>query len=318
MATPGMIATDRAIRGREPPAGLLGHVREGWRTSNKWAYLFILPPLIEFLIFYVWMVFSTVNISVQRWSPIGPTGWVGLRNYETVLGEPAFWDSMRITATYTLVTVSGGIFIALVMSEIIFRFRPKMQTFFKSAFYLPGVVSAVVISLIWIWLYQPWYGLFNYLLSLFDAGPVGWLTTPEWALFSLMLVSLASGHGGQIVFLTAAMGGVPSTLYEAARIDGAGEWTRFFKITLPLLKPTLLYLIVTGIIGSFQVFTSIIVMTPEGGPLKSTRTIGFMIYETAFLRARFDLASTQALLLLVVLLFFSLFVVRSMQTDVEF
>ena len=315
MATTGISVTDRPARGR---GGIVGQLREGWRASNKWAYVFILPPLIEFFVFHVWMVFSTINISLQKWSPIGPAGWVGADNYATVLADPAFWDSMRITATYTLVTVSGGLLIALVMSEIIFRFRPRMQTFFKSAFYLPGVVSAVVISLIWIWLYQPWYGFFNYLLSLFSLGPVGWLTAPEWALFSLMLVSLASGHGGQIVFLTAAMGGVPSTLYEAARIDGAGEWTRFFRITLPLLRPTLLYLIVTGIIGSFQVFTSIIVMTPEGGPLKSTRTIGFMIYESAFLRARFDLASTQALLLLVVLLVFSLFVFRSMQTDVEY
>jgi len=313
------IATTGVVARRQPGHDdLVSRAREGWRTSNKWGYLFILPPILEFLVFSVWMVFSTVSISLQAWSPIGPTGWVGLRNFGAVLSDENFWKSMQITAEYTVVTVSGGIVIALVISEIIVRLAPKGQTFFKSAFYLPGVVSSVVISIIWVWLYQPWYGFLNYFLSLISVGPVQWLTSPESALLSLMIVSLASGHGGSIVFLTAAMGGVPGTLYEAARIDGAGEWTRFMRITLPLLKPTMLYLLVTGLIGSFQVFTSIYVMTPEGGPLKSTRTMGFMIYETAFLRTRFDLAATQALLLLVVLLTFSLMLFRSMQSDVEY
>jgi multiple sugar transport system permease protein len=264
------------------------------------------------------MVINAVSISLQRWTAIGPEGYVGLKNFATVLNDSGFWASMRITFIYTLVTVPGGLLIALIISEFIVRFRPVVQTFFKSAFYLPGVVSSVVIAMIWVWLFQPWYGFINYFLSLADITAIGWLTDPRWALISIMIVSLASANGGSIVFLCAAMGGVPTDLYDAARIDGAGEWERFFRITLPLLKPTLLYLIVIGTISSFQVFTTIYVMTPDGGPLKSTRTIGYLIYESAFLRGRLDLAAAQSLLLLAVLLVCSLLLFRAMRTDVEY
>ncbi|MHB0874706.1 MAG: carbohydrate ABC transporter permease [Anaerolineae bacterium] len=289
-----------------------------WRRSNKWAYLFIAAPMTEFLIFSVYMIFSTLRMSVVRTAYSGPEPFVGLANYQSVLTDSGFWHSLQITLTYTVVTVLGGIFIALTVSELIMRFGTRTQTFFKASYYLPAVVSAVVVSMVWIWLFQQWYGLLNYLLGLVSLGPVPWLSHPDSALRSLMLMSLAGGHGGSIVFITAAMGGVPTTLYDAAKVDGAGEWTRFWRVTLPLLRPTLVYLFIMGVIGSFQVFTTIYLMTPGGGPLQSTQTIGYLIYTTAFVRTNFDLAATQSILLAVVILTFSVIQYRVLSVDIEY
>ena len=214
--------------------------------------------------------------------------------------------------------VPGSIAIALVLSELIFPLPHLAQTIFKSAFYLPGVVSAVVIVLVWRWIYNPnSYGLLNYLLSFFGAEPVGWLLDTQLALPALMATSLIGGQGAAVVLILAAMGGIPRHLYESARLDGSSRWTDFIHITLPLLKPTLLYLLIMGTIASFQVFTGIFLLT-HGGPNNATTTVVFSIYQTAFSQFDFGYASAQAVILFIITIGFSIVIFKMLSEDVEF
>lgn len=282
----------------------------------KWAYLFVAPAMLHFLIFSVYPILSTVYLSFVRFNLQGNT-WVGMQNYHITLSDPIFWRSLANNAMYTLVVVPVGIGISLFLSALIFPLRSSAQNFYKGAFYLPGVVSAVVVSLIWLWMFDSAHGLLNYLLSLMGLPPVSWLGESRTALPSLMFMAVAGGGGSAIILFLAAMGGIPDSLYEAARIDGASRWTEFWRITLPLLKPTTLYLVVMGTIGSFQVFTSIYMMT-RGGPNFATTTIVYRIYQTAFEFLKLGRASAMALILAVIIIAVSAVQFKLLGTEVEY
>jgi multiple sugar transport system permease protein len=192
--------------------------------------------------------------------------------------------------------VPGALSLALLLAFLVQPLRPRTQTFFKAAFYLPGVVSSVVLALVWAWLYNADFGLLNYLLSLVGVDPGLWLGDRRVALPAIALMTVVSGLGVPLLLLLASMGAIPDTYYEAARIDGAGPVRQFFAVTLPLLKPTLLYLLIVMTIGSFQVFETVYLMT-NGGPSYATTTLVFLIYESAFRYYDFGLASAQAVVL---------------------
>lgn len=235
-----------------------------------------------------------------------------------MVDDSVFWLAMRNTAVYTLLTVFLGLGISLVLSAIIFNFKRRgIQTFFKGAFYLPAVASGVALSMVWLWLFQPTYGMFNYLLSLLGIPPQLWIADPDFVMPSLIFMALAIERGAQIILLTASMGSIPDSLYEAAKIDGAGRMREFFSITAPLLRPTILYLLVIGIIHAMQVFTQIFVMS-NGGPGYASRTIVFHIFRIAFDNFDFGLASVQALMLFFVLAVAALITYRALGTEVEY
>lgn len=282
----------------------------------RWAYLFIAPAVLHFLVFSVYPILSTVYLSFVRFNLQG-NEFVGLQNYQIAMADPIFWKSMANTALYAMVVVPVGIGIALFLSALIFPLRTSAQNFYKGAFYLPGIVSAVVVSMIWLWMFDSSHGLLNYLLSTVGLGPVTWLGESRTALPSLMFMAVAGGGGAAIILYLAAMGGIPPTLYEAAQIDGATRWTEFWKITLPLLKPTTLYLAVMGTIGSFQVFTSIFMMT-RGGPNYATSTIVFSIYQTAFEFLKLGRASAMALVLAVIIITISAIQFKWLGQEVEY
>lgn len=287
--------------------------------KSRWAYLFVAPAVIHFLVFNAYPIGATIYLSFVRFNLQGNT-WIGLRNYQIALAEPVFWKSLANTALYTMVVVPVGIGIALFLSALIFPLRTSAQNFYKGAFYLPGVVSAVVVSMIWLWMFDSAHGLLNYLLPLTTGGmmkPIAWLGDSRIALPSLMFMAVASGGGGAVILYLAAMGGIPATLYEAARIDGAGRWTEFRRITLPLLKPTTLYLAIMGTIGSFQVFTSIYMMT-RGGPNYATTTVVYRIYETAFEFLKLGRASAMALILALIIIGVSIVQFKVLGTEVEY
>ena len=243
---------------------------------------------------------------------------MGLANLERLWLDPVFFKALRNTFLYTLAVVPIATFTALILAELVRPMRAAPQTFFKSAFYLPAVVAAVVIVLVWRWIYNPnSYGLLNYLLYLVGHEPILWLQDARLALASLTATSLIGGHGAAVVLLLAAMGGIPMPLYESARLDGSTRRQEFWFITLPLLKPILLYLAVMGIIGSFQVFTGTFLLT-LGGPNYATTTVVFMIYKTAFMNFEFGYASAQAIVLFLIIMGFSIVAFRSLSTEVEF
>lgn len=281
-----------------------------------WGYFFVLPSLLTFLIFSLYPMLDSIILSFQRLSLQGRS-WVGLENYQRLLDEPAFFKMLTNTFLFALLIVPPGVVLALTMSALIFRLPPVAQTFYKSAFYLPVVTSGVVLSMVWLYLYDPAFGLLNYLLGLVGIEPVLWLANPSFSLLSIVFMYHASHWGGSIILLTASMGGIPKELYEAASIEGASIVRQILSITIPLLKPAITYVAILGTIASLQIFTEIFVMT-RGGPNYATTNLVFSIYEYGFIRFDFGRASAVAIILLVLTVSLALVQFRVLRTNVEY
>lgn len=300
----------------KPSAARTSRFARFWRDYG-WAYLFILAPVLLFLVFTLYPVLSALVMSFQKYNIMNST-WVGLDNYERLVKDDTFWKSIRNTIIFTVGTVPINILITFMLSYFIFQMKSKWQTFFKATLYLPAVASGVTISIVWLAIFDPTdSGLLNRFLSLFGLDPVIWLGQSGTALFSLILMNWLGSHGAGIILYLAAMGGIPKSLYEAADIDHASGWTQFSKITWPLLKPTTLYLLVTGVITSFQVFISVYLMT-QGGPNFATTTIAYLIYETAFKFYEFGLASAQSFVLAVIIIVISVIQFKYFSSDIEY
>ncbi|MGF6357353.1 multiple sugar transport system permease protein [Paenibacillus sp. 4624] len=298
------------------PAPRHSRVVRFWRDYG-WAYLFILAPVLLFLVFTLYPVLTALVMSFQKYNIMNST-WVGLDNYERLVKDETFWKSIKNTVIFTVGTVPVNILITFVLSYFIFQMKSKWQTFFKATLYLPAVASGVTISIVWLAIFDPTdSGLLNRFLSFFGLDPVIWLGQSGTALFSLILMNWLGSHGAGIILYLAAMGGIPKSLYEAADIDHASGWTQFSKITWPLLKPTTLYLLVTGVITSFQVFISVYLMT-QGGPNFATTTIAYLIYETAFKFYEFGLASAQSFVLAVIIIVISVIQFKYFSSDIEY
>lgn len=280
---------------------------------ERWAYIFLLPSFILFSVFFLFPVIWGVVISF-RYYDFGTWEWVGFGNYTYIFEDPLFWKALLNNLYYAAGVVPLWLGKALLVSLIIFPFRKSLQTFFKAAFYLPHVTSAVIISMIWLWIFNPPFGLLNWLLG---TPGFAWLGNTATAMPALIAMQVIMGGGSSIVLISAAMGSIPSDYYEAAELDGATPFQQAVRITIPLLKPTLLYLVVMGTISSFQVFTNVYLMT-RGGPQFSTTTIVYLIYETAFRYYDFGAASAMAVILFIIIFLFGLVQFKWLGTDVEY
>lgn len=285
-------------------------------VKQRWGYYFILPSFVLYAIFFLFPVLWSMVLSFLDYGWWGTT-FVGLDNYRSVFSDRIFWIGLRNTVYYTLGVVPLWLAKAVIIAALIFPFRKGIQTFFKAAFYLPHVTSSVIISMIWLWIYNPPFGLLNYLMKAMGFEPVTWLGNTSTAMPAMIFMTVVMGGGSSIVLISAAMNGIPSYLYEAAEIDGASSMRLFWKITLPLLRPTLLYLTVMGTINSFQVFTNIYLMT-QGGPQFATTTIVYQIYELAFSRFQFGKASAMAMVLFAITFAFALIQFKWLGHEVEY
>ena len=281
--------------------------------KNRVSYLFLTPKLIFFVLFVAVPVIWAFIIAFQHYGIFG-SEWVGLDNFRKVLKSEAFFVAMKNTFKYTVITVPGNVIIALVLASLIHPLGKFGQSFYRAAFYLPTVTSMVIIAMVWRWIYNYRYGLFNYFLSWFGIAPVDWLQQSSTALRAIIIMTLLIPPGVGIILYLAAMNNISDSLYEAAKIDGAGPFQRWIFITLPMLKPTTLYLVMLSTIGSFQVFTQIILMT-KGGPGNATETLVHIIYKTAFRDFEFGVAAAQGIFLFVIILFFSIIQYRVLKTD---
>jgi multiple sugar transport system permease protein len=286
--------------------------------QGRWGYFFIAPAVISITLFAYYPLVNCFVYSFQN-HRIDGTSWVGLANFNYTLTDGIFWKTMANTLVYTLGVVPVSIFLGLLLSALVFGQKTKVQAFFKGAYYLPGVVSAVIVGLIWSWLFFPdQQGIFNYFLSFLGfEEPIRWLGEKSTAMPSLIFMTVMGGPGMSIILFTAAMGNIPTSLYESARLEGATAWQEFRHITLPLLRPVLLYLLVMTTITSFNVFEYIYTMT-RGGPANSTKTIVYLIYETAFQEVDFGVACAQAMILFVILIVISIIQFKWLSSDVEF
>jgi multiple sugar transport system permease protein len=303
-------------KGEKP--GIFHDAVEGIRHSNKWGYIFILPLIVDFLIFTVYLIVRGFLMSFQHIT-FGAFEWVGLENYLFLFTDTRFFNALKNTFLYTIGVVPGGILLAVIIAEMVFRRSTVVQTFFKSAYYLPSVVSTVAWSLVWIFIYQPFYGILNFITSLVGIPAINWVGNLTTAMPAIIFMGIVGSVGTSVVFITAAMGGISTEYYDAAKIDGASEWQRLWRITVPLLRPTLLYLFVVGFIGNFQLFEQIYVMTAGGpGYPGATETVGYLIYSSAFGSFNLGYASAQSVILFVIILIVSLIQFRFFSADVEF
>ncbi|RXJ02544.1 sugar ABC transporter permease [Anaerobacillus alkaliphilus] len=298
------VGTSHNVVTKKKPSSKL---KNTWKEmkKHKVAYLFLLPKLLFFAIFMLVPIVWAFVLSFLDYG-IFEIKWVGLAHYFTAFQSEIFKASLWNTFLYTIVTVPAFIITALVIATLISPLGKVSQTFFRSAFYLPTVTSMVIIAMVWRWMYNYRYGLFNYIIGWFGFEPVNWLGASDTALPSLMIMSILIPPGSGIIIYLAAMNNISPTLYEAAKIDGANAFQRWYKITIPLLTQTTLYLVILSTIGSFQVFTQIIMMT-GGGPGYSTETIVHVIYKTAFRDFNFGLASAQSVILFFIIMVFAIF-----------
>lgn len=235
--------------------------------------------------------------------------WVGLYNYIFMFTKDRlFHKSLWNTTYYAMISVPLGI-AASVLIAVLLNQKVKGMRFFRTIFYLPTVVSSVAVALLWMWLLEPNFGMVNTLLSQIGIKGPGWLSNPAWSKPSLILMSLWTVGGGMLIYL-AALQDVPQSLYESASIDGAGSLKQFFKITLPMISPTIFFNLITGVIGGLQVFSQAFIMT-DGGPAYSTYFYALHLYNKAFKEYNMGYASSLAWVLLVITLVLSMCIFKT-------
>jgi multiple sugar transport system permease protein len=250
--------------------------------DNLAGYLFILPGIIGFFIFSFGPLVAALLMSFSDYNMIEPAKWVGLKNYSTALNsDPLFWPSLKRTAIYTALNVPIGIALSLGVA-VLMNQRLRGTAIFRTLFFLPSVVPTVAAVLFWIWLLNPDFGLLNYLLAQIGIHGPTWLSSPRWALPSLVFMDWWSTVGGtrMIIFL-AALQGVPQDLLDAASLDGASPFRRFFSVTLPLITPSVFFVAILTVISSLRVFTPAYIAT-DGGPSYATWFYGFHMFTMAF------------------------------------
>lgn len=224
----------------------------------------------------------------------------GLRNYVAVLTNETFWVALRNTALFSLESIAGAVTSGLLLA-VLLNTRMSGKRLFRTAFFLPYVIPHAAHSILWMWLYDPRYGLWNYLLGFVGLGPIPWVKSSAWVLHAFVIMNIWKRTGFTMVLFTAGLQTIPADLYEAATIDGAGPWRRFWRITLPMLKPVMLFQIVMTFAGTFQLFIEPFVMT-KGGPGNASLSVVYMIYSMGF--GEYDQGGASAIAVILFLIIF--------------
>ncbi len=245
------------------------------------AYFFIAPNLFGLLVFTLFPVIASLMLSFVKWDILSPWKFIGFENFFRAAKDPMFWRVMVNTAYFTFTTVPLQILFSLLISLILNQ-QIRGLTVYRTIYFMPTICSSIAIAAIWKWLYEPQFGLINLFLGFFGIQGPPWLGSTKWSMPAVILMNIWRGIGFNMVILLAGLQGIPGVYYEAAKIDGATSWNRFWHITLPLLTPSVFFLTIMGLIRSFQVFGSVYVLT-EGGPGDSTRTLVYMIYQVAYM-----------------------------------
>ena len=325
-----MVALSRQKRPRNPTA--VEDAIAGW--------VFVLPALSVLGVFIFWPIAQAFWLSFHEWSVISPAKpFIGFDNYRTFFDNPDFEVALRNTVWFSIGVVPIQTFLGLVLAVIANR-KLRGIAFFRVAFYFPSISSSVVISVIFLWLYQQ-NGLINLLLRQLGFGtpqppwlsnPRGviqmalngvgvdnvnpWLAGPSVALLSIMIMNIWTTMGAMMVIFLAGLQDIPNDVYEAAEIDGASKQQMFLHMTVPLLRPVVFFTATLGFIGTFQVFDQIFVMTPGGSPAKTTLTLGYLIYQNAFQGFKMGYASAIAVVLFFIILFIYLVQRRFIGRDI--
>jgi multiple sugar transport system permease protein len=268
--------------------------------------VFALPSVVLILVFFfgpvlygLWL--SLTDFDVYAIGDRSTVRFVGLRNYAQALASPESWNAMRVTLWYAFVGAPVSVAVSLAAALLVDSRLTRWKPFFRAVYFAPVVTTLVAVAIVWRYLYQPKYGLVNAVLGRFGVPPVDWLGDPHWALPAILVLAVWKNFGYNLLIFVAGLQAVPRELHEAAALDGAGPWRRFWHVTLPELAPVSLFVSVTTLINYFQLFAEPYVMT-QGGPLRSTTSLVLLMYEQGFRWWRLGYAAALAFLLFALIL----------------
>ena len=285
--------------------GIIDRLRGYKKEEVFFSWICVLPIIILAVTFIIVPLVSVFWLGFTNWDMMNDGGkFVGLKNYKYLLGNEKFRKSVLNTLYFASVKIPLDLVLSLFIAILLDK-KIRARSFFRATFFLPVVIPMVAASIVWLWLYNPMVSPLNQLLSLFNIKPSRWLYDPNLSMLCIIFFSLWKGLGYNIVIFLAGLQSIPGSYIEAASIDGASSNKIFFKITLPLLSPITYFVVLMGIIKSFNVFTQISVMTPKGGPLYSTGVSVFYIYEQSFQNYKMGRASAAAVILFFMILAFT-------------
>jgi multiple sugar transport system permease protein len=287
------------------------------RDDTRLALLFILPALVGFLVFMVWPTLRGIWLSFTRFNLLTPAEFNGLDNYLRMVQDPVFWNALRVTIYYVVLNIGLQTVVALVIAVMMQRLTRR--TWLRGIVLTPYLVSNVVAALVFLWILDYQLGIGNTLIAAIGLDRVAFLSSDAWVIPTIALINVWRHVGYTALLIFAGLQTIPETMYEAGRMDGAGEVRMFRSITVPLLRPVLALVLIITVVGSFQVFDTVAIAT-RGGPVDSSRVLQYYIYDVAFGRFQFGYASAMSvalLLVLVVITFIQYRVTRAEQSDLS-
>ncbi len=288
--------------------------RSPYFYQNLAGLLFAVPALLFLLVFSVYPLLNAIVLSFADWNLTGKATFVGLDNYVTALTDDLdFWRSVGVTFQYTLGVVVPGFVIALSLA-MLFNRNLAGRNVLRTAYFAPVAISWVIASLVWVTVLHPSFGLNPKIMGLFGQPSIKFFDDAKWVIWAMVMLSLWKGIGYWMVIFLAGLQNIAQEMYEAAAVDGANRWQQFWRITLPLLRPTVLFVAVIGVINAFQAFTPIWIMT-KGGPAGASRVYALFIYQTAFTYYKMGYASALSVLLFIFLMVLTLIQMRVLRSE---
>jgi multiple sugar transport system permease protein len=282
-------------------------------NKQRYGYYFVLPALILFGMFVLWPFLQAIIISFYKYN-IGVREFIGFDNYIKMFHDPVFMKTLINNVLYIVIVVPCSLFLSLGISLAIYRKGTMVKSVVRAIFYLPAIVPSVCMAVVWKWLYNPEYGLLNIVIKALGGPEVRFLGDQNIAIFAVMLIIVMWTIGQPIILFTASLGNVPSSVLEAADIDGASGWQKFWRVTWPMIKPTTLYIMVTLTIGVMQVIEAIM-LTTNGGPYYASNSLLLMIYNQAFDLSNFGYASAIGNIMFVIVAILSVIQFKVMNTE---
>src|SRR3990170_1014943 len=262
------------------------------------AILFLIPASIGFVIFFAWPAIRGLYLSFTDYNLLRDPEWIGVENYVNIAGDPVFWNSLWVTLEYVAINVGVQTVIALLLAVLMQRFTRSMVV--RGVIMLPYLIANVIVAIVWFWVCDYNLGIINAFIDSIGFDKVPFFGNEYLAMPTIAMVNVWRHLGYTALLLFAGLQAIPRDVYEAAEVDGAGEWRVFRSVTLPLLRPVLAFVLVVTVVGSFQIFDTIAVTT-GGGPIDATRAINYYIYQRAFERLDFGYASALAVILMVII-----------------
>ena len=299
------IAPPRAAR-RGPRAG-----------EGRWALLFLAPTLVGLALLSAGPIVAAFGISLTSWDLLTAPKFVGLDNFFALFRDPRFLIALRNTAFYTFISVPLGMLLSLGLA-IALNQALRGIALIRTAYFLPVVTSATAVGLVWAWIYSPVDGILNQFIGVFGFPAQKWVSDPFWAMPAIIVMSVWQGLGTSVIVFLAGLQGIPQEYYDAASVDGAGRWSRFRRVTLPLLTPSIFFNGILALIGAFQVFDQVYVLARPGKPTQATITLIYFIYENGFKNFKMGYAAAASWILFLIVAGLSIVYFRSQRRWVHY